>query len=211
MNATQSWPPEFPPRHSPWQPEPLPEPIRRPVPFVAPPRDDVSQALLDRRVVMVSGPLTSELANEAAARLMLLDGDSDTDVHLYLNCPGAELGAALMLADTVHLMRGPVHAVAQGSLGGAAVATYAAAPHRLALPHALFELREPRLTGEDGTAEALAERAALHGRQAAQLHAWLAQATGHDEARIGEDLRAGLLLDASGAVGYGLAHEVVGP
>lgn len=109
-------PPEIPP---PWTPpdKPLPTPGCPPVPIVfdapAPP-DDLADRLLERRIVMVNGRLDLTRANEAAARLMLLDGCGDDPIQLVLSCPDGDLIAATALADTVELVGVEVRTVASG-------------------------------------------------------------------------------------------------
>jgi ATP-dependent Clp protease protease subunit len=215
MTRTEQQVPEWPPpTPSPWRPAPpAPQEPRRIVPFVTPPPsdDDVPAALLRRRVVLLAGPLTWAAANEAAAKLMLLDAAGSEPVRLHVSCPDAELAPALMLADTVDLVRGRVDAVAQGIVASAALAPFAASDRRLALPHAVFQFREPTMPPASGSAEQVAAAADGHRQATDQLRGWLVRATGHSADRIDEDLRSGRFLTAAEAVRYGLVAEVLTP
>ncbi len=115
----------------------------------------------------------------------------------------ADLGAALTLVDALDLMGVPVHATALGTLIGPAVALLAVADHRVAGPHAMLHLREPRaghaLHGRDVEAWA-AERA----RQLHRLQERLAAACGRPVEQIAADMATGLLLGAQEAKDYGL-------
>lgn len=209
-------PPEIPP---PWRPEPPEEPQPGPAPTVpvvpVPGQRDagipsVADALLQRRVVLVSGRLTDETAATAAAQVMLLDAEDDAPLEVHLAAADGDLGAALMLADTVDLATAPVTVVCRGAVGGPVLAVVAAAPRRVAYPHAQFRLEEPRLA-LSGRADEIDAGAQALRQQLTALHERLAEATGQPVERIEEDLRHGRLLTARQAVDYGLVEEVAAP
>ncbi len=170
-----------------------------------PPRD-VSDRLLEHRIIIVGGRLDDAVADRAAAQLLLLDRSHEL-IELHLTCPESDLGAALALADVVDLVRAPVHALARGRVGGPAVAVLCAARHRAAHRHALFVLTVPGGAGE-GCAEDLRNLAEQHRSQLAQLRARLAAVTGRGDAEIATDLEAGRLLSAEEALAYGLVQEL---
>jgi ATP-dependent Clp protease, protease subunit len=170
---------------------------------------DLWDRLLARRIVLVSGHLDEPVATRVAAQVMLLDADADEPIQLHIGCPDGDLDASIMLAETVDLLRVPVHAIAGGILGGPVLAVYASAQRRLAHRHAGFQLREPRAQME-GNAEQLAGRIAQHQHQLDYLHEHLAHACGQSVETITEDMRVGRLLTAKAAVEYGLVHELVG-
>jgi ATP-dependent Clp protease, protease subunit len=211
-----SWPPPpgTPPEISPpWMPpeRPVPPPGYPPVPVVfdAPaPRDDLAVRLLERRIVMVSGPLDLTRANEAAARLMLLDGCGDDPIQLVLSCPDGDLIAATALADTVVLVGVELRTVASGVVGGPVVLPFALGTRRLAQPHATFRFIEPALDVQ-GRADDLALATARHRDLFAELHHRVAAATGQSVERIAGDFRSGRLMNADEATAYGLVDEII--
>jgi ATP-dependent Clp protease protease subunit len=209
------WRPTTPPLPGPGQPFPQPWPGERPGGGFIPIQPeapalpaDVLERLLDRRIVMVGGYVDQQVATRTAAQLMLLDSDREDPVQLHLSCRDGDLDAAIMLAETVELLRVPVQAIAGGVVGGPAVAVYASAGRRLAHPHSAFQLREPHLHTE-GTAEQIAGRVAQHEHQLGYLRRHLAQACGQTIDKVAADLSAGLFLPAADAVEYGLVHELV--
>jgi ATP-dependent Clp protease protease subunit len=204
----------------PWQPKPPapspptppPAPAPRPVPLFVPveqpvPPADLWSKLLDRRIVLLAGHLDQATATRAAAEVMLLDAEGAGPVQLHISCPDGDLDASVMLAETLDLLQAPVHAIAGGLLGGAAVAVYASAGRRLAHRHAAFHLHEPR-TEMAGTAEQLASRVAQHQHQVDYLHRHLARACSRDVQQVAADLHAGRLLTAAAAMDYGLVHDL---
>ncbi len=204
------WTPEQ-PSETPWQPRPQrPSP---PAPLVPdredswPGRDMLGSTLLRRRIVLVTRPLTEETAALVAAQIMTLDAEDDGPIQLHITSPDGDLGAALMLADTVYLAAAPVTAFCRGILGGPALAPFAAAERRLASAHATFRLSEPR-TSLCGRVDEIAAHAAAIRQQLTHLHVGLAEATGQPSDKIAADMEQGRVLTAHQARDYGLVHEI---
>ncbi|MDQ3974349.1 MAG: ATP-dependent Clp protease proteolytic subunit [Actinomycetota bacterium] len=172
-----------------------------------PERDPLLGALLRRRIVLVSGLLTNDLATSVAAQIMALDAEDDDAIELHIASPDGDLDAALMLADTVDLASSSVTAVCRGALGGPALGPLAAAQRRVAHPHATFRMSDARIS-LSGRADEVAVHAAALQQQVAHLHGRLAAATGQPASKIAADLRQGLILSADQARDYGLVHEV---
>lgn len=202
--------PGYPPGR-PDRPWPFPAPAQPPeTGFRQPPTSmtlELEDRLLQRRIVMLHGPLDHDAATRAAARLMLLDADSGDGVQLQLSCSDGDLPAALMLADTLDLMRSPVTATALGVIGGPPLGVFAAADRRLAHPHSRFVLRQPHATAS-GRADELAAAAEQHAQLLDDLCARIAAVTPHTAEQVAADLREGRVLDAAGAMAYGLVEDL---
>ena len=208
--AVPQVPPEVPPLHpGPPPPVPPPSPPWIPTVPVEPEERSVAERLLARRVLLVTGHLDTAAATRAAASIMLLDAESHRPIELHLSTPSADLDAAVTLAETVALTRVQVTALVRGSLGGCAVAVLAAADRRLASPHALITLSEPRASFE-GTAVDLGRDVDSHQRQLDVVIGYVARAIGRDATAVAADFRRGRVLTAVEAVGYGLVTELLG-
>jgi ATP-dependent Clp protease protease subunit len=173
--------------------------------------DWLGERLLDRRIVSVSGPLTAEATNRAAASLALLDASGDDPIQLRLHNvrpdPRAELDSVLTLLDTIDLLGVQLHATGLGSLTGGVVVLLAVADYRVAGANATVRLREPRtlLTGSGSEVAAHAEQA---GRQLRLLQGRLADACHRPVETVIEDMRAGRALTAEQARDYGLVDLI---
>ena len=170
----------------------------------------LAERLFDRRLVMLTGPLTGGAASQAAASLLTLDALGTEPVHLHLSAPEGDLNAAFAVVDAVDAMRCELHATVTGEAAGAAVAVLAAAQRRLAYRHARIRLTEPRAATLAGTADEVASAAGRYLRELEELAVRLAEVTGQPRSRVETDLSAGRILTAAEAVEYGLVDEVVG-
>lgn len=212
MSSTRplgTWPVPAPqePRRTPWQPDPRP-----PAPPPTPPSqwaiidtgpDWLAERLLDRRMVTLSGTLDSAVANRAATSLALLDASGDDSIELRLCDVDADLDVAFTVLDALDLVGVPLRATCLGELRGAAVAILAVADHRAAGPHATVHLREPR-TYLAGYANDVATHVEDHRRRLRQLQERIAGACHRTVDAVVADMRAGRILTAEQARGYGL-------
>jgi ATP-dependent Clp protease protease subunit len=208
-----TWPPLPPnppdppfPRHTPWLPEPRPVergPVSANASVLLGTGDWLGERLLHQRVVALAGELDEETVNRAVASLALLDSEGDDPVQLRLSGVSADLDAALPVVDALDLMGVPVHATCVGTLTGAAIALVAVADRRIAGPHAILQLSEPRAPGGVPGREVEA-RAAEYRRQLHALQERIAAACRRPVEQIATDMRSGRLLTAQEAVDYGL-------
>lgn len=169
----------------------------------------LEERLFDRRIVMLHGPLTNQLASRTAAALLTLDQLSEEPVALHMRCPDGELDAVFAVVDALDLMRAKVNVLATSEIAGGAIGVYAVAAERKAFPHARFRLSEPRAAGLAGTADDVAHAAGQHLRALDDLIERLAAATGQPRSRVENDLSKGTTMDAYQARDYGLVHEIV--
>jgi ATP-dependent Clp protease protease subunit len=170
----------------------------------------VRAQLLSRRIVMLRGALDDALAAQVIAELMTLDDGRDQPVVLHVDSAGGPLHAAFGVIDTVDLLRVPLEAVCVGRAEGSAAALVAAAPRRLAAPHARLRLSEPP-TSVRGRAAEVEAWSAQHTAEVGRLVERLAQATGRPSEHLEADLAAGRWFTADEAVGYGLVDAIWGP
>jgi ATP-dependent Clp protease protease subunit len=193
-----------------WLPgAPAPEPPPAPtVVYVDPRREDLAEQLWRRRVVLLSGRLDYPTAEAAIGRVLLADADGPEPIQLHVHCPDGDLEAAVVLAETLQLVRARVIAVASGSVGGPVVGAYAAARTRHAHPNARFAFTEPRATFH-GRGGRIAADVELQAQQLRFLQETIGEATGLDPADVATDMQAGRIVTAHQALRLGLVHEIV--
>lgn len=167
------------------------------------------QALLDRRIVLVNGPVDQARTAKIAASLIALDAMGDEPVEMRISAESDSLDVALALIDTIDSLRVAVNGTVAGTVGGTMVGVLAVCRHRRigALGH--IHLREPRDEFTGVASELHRQAADMQGRVEGFVRR-MAEATGRPFEHVEADLRTGLHLDAAGAVDYGLADEIVG-
>lgn len=168
----------------------------------------VYDALLERRIVLLSGTVDDERAGNAAAAIFTLDATGDDPVELRLNATCDSLDAAFTVMDAVGVVAVEVDATVVGTAAGTMVGVLAVTRRRRMGPSARVLLREPSARFS-GRASDLSAHAADFEERTTEFVRRLAARTGRPFEHVEADLRAGLALDAAGAVAYGLADEVL--
>jgi ATP-dependent Clp protease protease subunit len=184
------------------------DPVPPTVTHLSPYREELAEQLWRRRIVLLSGRLDFPAAEAAVGRILLADADGPDPIQLHLHCPDGDLEAAVVLAETLQLVRARVIALASGTVGGPVVGAYAAARVRRAHPHARFALTEPRAAFR-GNAGRLAADVSLQGDQLRFLQETIATATGRDVDDVAADFRSSRVLTAAEAHDLGLVDEIV--
>lgn len=166
------------------------------------------QALLDRRIVLVTGVVDHARSGAIAASLMILDAVGDEPVEMRISAESDSLDVAFALIDTIDSLDAPVNATVAGTVGGTMVGVLAVCRHRRigALGH--IHMREPRAEFTGVASELHRQAADMQGRVESFVRR-LAEVTGRPFEHVEADLRSGLHLDPAGAVSYGLVDEIV--
>ena len=172
---------------------------------------DVYSHLLSERIVYLGTAIDSGVANALIAQLLFLEADNpDQEISLYINSEGGDPSAMLALYDTMRFIRAPVATtcVGQAVAAGAVLLAAGAAGRRSVLPHTRVVLHQPAVQGR-GTIPDLILQADEVARVRTQLEEILAVHTGHDAAQLRHDTDRDRVFDASGAVDYGLADQII--
>lgn len=165
-------------------------------------------ALLERRIVLLSGSLDVARASHVAACLVNLELTSGDPVDIRVNAESDSLDAAFALMDTIDNLGVAVHATVAGMAGGTVVGVVAVCRRRRIGAMGRMHLREPQADFFGGASELRRQAADLQSRVEAYGRR-LAEATGRPFEHIEADLRSGRHFDAGGALAYGLVDEVL--
>jgi ATP-dependent Clp protease, protease subunit len=201
---TTGWPPEWP--LPPGRP-PMPTTSGTPLPAWIERSDTgqdwLQQRLFDNRMVLAA-------ATRLTGQLLALDAAAQRPIRVHIDSPAADLTAALLVADTLDLVRVSTYGLVIGEVGGASLAMLMATDHRSAYPHARVRLSEPRADRTLLPADA-SDAARQHVELLADFVERLAQATHKSADAIRADLHRGRYLPASEAAEYGLLDALAIP
>ncbi|MGH7608334.1 MAG: ATP-dependent Clp protease proteolytic subunit [Candidatus Dormibacteria bacterium] len=162
---------------------------------------------MDRRTVLLSGPLTDTTATEIAAQLMTLDASGDDPLGLQINSGDGTLSAGLTLMDTIAALGVPVEALCLGQAEGPALGVLAVSARRRASAHSRLRLCDREMSAS-GSATELAAAVRCHRLLLERFVEQVARATGQPGERVEIDVAAARYFELDEALDYRLIDEV---
>jgi ATP-dependent Clp protease protease subunit len=172
---------------------------------------DLYSRLLSGRIVFLGTQVDDTSANLVMAQLIHLESEEpDKDIQLYVNSPGGSVTALLGIYDTMQYVRPDVSTICLGWAASAAAVILAAGAtgKRYALPHSTILLHQPH-GGAQGQSADIDIQAREILRQRQLVNELVARHTGQPVARIARDTDRDFILDAEGALAYGLVDEIL--
>ncbi|MEV3912819.1 ATP-dependent Clp protease proteolytic subunit [Streptomyces canus] len=174
---------------------------------------DPYSKLLEERIVFLGTPIDDISANDLMAQFMYLEyQDPDRDISLYINSPGGSFSAMSAIYDTMQYVSCDVETTCLGQAGSSAAVLLAAGTpgKRSVLPGARVVIHQPALSEPvQGQASDLAIQADELIRVRGRLEEMLVRHTGRSPEQVSVDIERDKILDARGALDYGLADAIV--
>ncbi|MET9790887.1 ATP-dependent Clp protease proteolytic subunit [Streptomyces canus] len=174
---------------------------------------DPYSKLLEERIVFLGTPIDDISANDLMAQFMYLEyQDPDRDISLYINSPGGSFSAMSAIYDTMQYVSCDVETTCLGQAGSSAAVLLAAGTpgKRSVLPGARVVIHQPALSEPvQGQASDLAIQADELIRVRGRLEEMLVRHTGRSPEQVSADIERDKILDAQGALDYGLADAIV--
>jgi len=113
---------------------------------------DIYSRLLRDRIVMVSGPIETAMANTIVAQLLFLESENpNADISLYINSPGGDVSAGWAIMDTMQYIKPNVSTIGMGLVASMASVLLAAGEKgkRFVLPNTQVMIHQPS-SGTEG-------------------------------------------------------------
>lgn len=107
--------------------------------------------LMNRRIFL-TGEINSELADAFLSQLLYLQEDSEESVTIYINSPGGEVNAGLMIYDAIQASPLKINMVCSGMAASMAAIIFAGGQkgRRFILKHSKVMIHEPLIAGGVG-------------------------------------------------------------
>ncbi|NOX36416.1 MAG: ATP-dependent Clp protease proteolytic subunit [Calditrichaeota bacterium] len=169
--------------------------------------------LLSHRIIFLSQPIDSGVANRIISQLLLLEADSqEKQIDLYINCGGGSVKDGLAIIDAIQCLHAPVSTICVGLAGSMAAWILAAGKPglRFATPNAEVMIHQMS-THLQGVTEDILRYSQRLMRLQTSLINMLAKWTGQDVARIQEDIQKDYFMTAQEALDYGIIDSVLQP
>src|SRR5580693_9891854 len=167
-------------------------------------------SLLQRRVLVLDGPLDDDNGTLLATQLLTLaDEDQDADVALWINSPGGSVPSMLAIRDVMRLIPCDVATLAFGIACSAGQFLLSAGTHgkRFALPHARILMHQGS-AGIGGSAVEVELQAVYFRQTRNTVLGLIAEDTGQPMERIFEDSRHDHWYTAPEARDYGFVDAI---
>lgn len=172
---------------------------------------DLYSRLLEERIIFLSGPIETQMANLIVGQLLFLEHKApNKDIQLYINSPGGEVTAGLAIYDTMNYIKSDVSTICVGMAAsmGAVLLASGEKGKRFALPNADIMIHQPS-GGAQGMASDIEITAKKILETKKRLNQILADQTGQSLKVIERDTDRDRWLNAEEAQKYGLIDQVI--
>ena len=113
---------------------------------------DIYSRLLRDRIVMITGPIETAMANTVVAQLLFLESENpNADISLYINSPGGDVTAGWAIMDTMQYIKPKVSTIGMGLVASMGSVLLAAGEKgkRFVLPNTQIMIHQPS-SGTEG-------------------------------------------------------------
>ncbi len=172
---------------------------------------DIFSRLLKDRIIFLDGEINDVSADLVVAQLLFLESqDPGKDINLYINSPGGSVTAGLAIYDTMRYIKPDVQTICMGQAAsmGAVLLAGGTPGKRLALPSSRVMIHQP-WGGVQGQARDIGIQAREIIRLKKMLIGYFAGNTGHDEAKIADDMERDFFMSSQEAVDYGIVDKIL--
>jgi ATP-dependent Clp protease protease subunit len=173
---------------------------------------DIYSRLLKDNVIFLGTSIDDQAASLVIAQLLFLEAEKpEKDIFLYINTPGGSTTAGLAIYDTMQYVKPDVATIALGQAAsmGALLLAGGAKGKRFALPHSRVLLHQPLMAGLEGQASDIDIHAKDIVRVRERLNQIISLHTGQPIEKINTDSDRDFILEAEGALEYGLVDKII--
>ena len=172
---------------------------------------DIYSRLLRDRIVMVSGPIETNMANTIIAQLLFLESENpNADISMYINSPGGEVYAGLAIMNTMQYIKPKVSTIGMGVVASMASVLLAAGEKgkRFLLPDSTVMIHQPS-SGTQGMITDM-EISVREGQRLKKLITQkMTEFTGRKEKELFDAMERDNWMDAEAAKKFGLVDGIL--
>lgn len=172
---------------------------------------DIYSLLLKERIIFLGNPINNHVSSLVIAQMLYLQAeDADSDINLYINCPGGEITSGLAILDTMQFVKPDVTTICMGQASSMAAILLAGGTKgkRSALPNSRVMIHQP-LGGVEGQATDIDIHAREIVKTKDRLNQILADFTGQDVEKVAEDSDRNFFMDPQEAKEYGIIDNIM--
>ena len=171
---------------------------------------DIYSRLLKDRIIILTGEIDDNRANNVVAQLLYLDSINDDDISLYINSPGGSITAGMAIYDTMNYIKSDVSTICLGMAAsmGAFLLASGQKGKRYCLPNSEVMIHQP-LGGAQGQATEIQIAAERIIKMKKKLNMILSKKTGKSLKQIERDTERDNFMDSNEALEYGLIDKIL--
>ena len=166
---------------------------------------------LMNRNLFLTGEINADMANSFVAQLLYLEETPDEPVNIYINSPGGEVNAGLMIYDAIQGSRLEINMICTGLAASMAAVLLAGGQHgsRYILRHSKVMIHEPLLAnGVGGSATSIRKISESIIETREMINEILAKHTGKTVEEINEATSFDNYMRAEEAIAFGLCDRI---
>lgn len=170
---------------------------------------------LSRGIVFIDEFISAASANKFLREMMFLsqkDDQNSDPVRLFINCPGGEVNAGLLMYDVITGFKKPLDIYCVGEAGSMAAILFAAGKpgHRFILPHSRVMIHEVLINGGvSGSATSISKISDSIMEVRNLINSILAKHTGKTVEEINKATAFDNIMNAKEAVEFGIADKII--
>ena len=174
---------------------------------------DIYSRLLEDRIIFLSDPIDTKVANTIIAQLLYLESqDATKDISLYINSPGGSIYDGMAIIDTMNYIKCDVSTICIGMAASMAalILTSGSKGKRMILPNSRVLIHQPLVSGGIGGQTTdmqihINEMVKLKDSTIDILH----KTTNQPKDKIVKDIDRDNYLNAQEALEYGLVDKIL--
>ena len=166
---------------------------------------------LMNRNLFLNGEINADMANFFVAQLLYLEETPDDPVNIYINSPGGEVNAGLMIYDAIRGSRLEINMICTGLAASMAAVLLAGGQHgsRYILRHSKVMIHEPLLAnGVGGSATSIRKISESIIETRELVNGILAEHSGKTLEEINEATSFDNYMSAEEAIAFGLCDRI---
>ena len=172
----------------------------------------IESKLFSNRNIYIEGEINGESAMLVVKQIHLLNiEDSRKPINLFINSPGGEINAGMMIYDAMQNSPCPVNTVCMGyaySMGAILVAC--GSGKRCILPHSQMMIHEPLIANRiGGSASSIEDLSRSLNRTKQEMNAILSKHTGKSREDVEKASEYDHYYTADEAVTFGLCDKII--
>ena len=171
----------------------------------------IDSKLLSDRKIFIEGEITTSSACDFVKSLLILGKDKSAPIDIYINSPGGECSAGLMIYDALQAIKDQVnlHCIGMAASMAAIIMASGKKGQRFILPHSKMMIHEPLIADGVGGSATSIQRTAMSIMETKDLTIdLLAKDTGKSKKDIATAISFDNYMNAKECIAFGLCDKI---